>query len=706
MVGGGGRKGRAAGGGDVEAGVGVGALAAEAWGTRGALRRAAFPFVVWAALAGFIDFAAASVVKEIDSEEKLEADPTVPVAAALLLRGVAGIAGSLIAEPGAPGRGARLGALALLAGGSAALVGATWEQTSPLWVPVLVLGIIALPLLNLAAKRLVGTALPVTAGLVLLVQAANRSYGWTGPNVAAPLFYIVALHQALFNVEELLNERYAKSLRIGAASREDAALVPRFEVGKAPNAAEIVASVTRAVHVPVAPRKAPTWVFRLLRCAALVAAFMFFSFEVPASECMDFVMYKSSRMRTKLAKFQMRVQENPNDMDAILMFQSEMNKFTHNLLQEDIVDYMVDYTGAGVFNNVYEDHYGALGLQEGANKRGIKKAFRTLSLTMHPDKHPNDKSAAARFAKIQRANDLLTKPASRIDYKNALGQETIQTLVYVLMVLKVMLPITMAAAALVAPGSLVAGLWDSVKTKVKGGDKKGEDIEEDFKRATAGRALAAAAEARLVTGECRWWAQQLAHAEAADAAGLGGGSAAKDAQREFGNCVKAAGLAAADATNLKSMAEAEVKAALQSLKGSTEAHKALWEARVKAETARAGVQWARAAALIVELRGLGVDFAGAAWSRGEEAATVLAAPAGDAAGKAMAEGVRVAARGVAGAEERRAFLVASLNAFQHRVGQREKSFVLPKLPSDAGRETALPSPSSRGTGVGLRQRKK
>ena len=308
---------------------------------------------------------------------------------------------------------------------------------------------------------------------------------------------------------------------------------------------------------------------------------------------------------------------------------------------------------------------------------------------MHPDKHPNDKNAAARFEKIQRANDMLTKPASRTEYKNALGQETIQTLVYVLLVLKVLVPVTMAAAALVAPGSLVDGLWDTLKKKVKGGDIKGEDIEGDFKRATAGRALAAAAEARLVTGECRWWAQQLAHAEAAAAGGLSGENAAKVAQSEFGACAKAAGLAVADTTNLKAKAEAEVKVALKSLTGSTEAHKALWEARVKAETARAGVQWARAAALIAELRGLGADFGGAAWSRAEEAATGLAAPAGDAAGKAVAEGVRAAVRGVAGADERRAFLVASLNAFQHRAGQREKSFALPKLPSNEGMETTL-----------------
>ena len=93
-----------------------------------------------------------------------------------------------------------------------------------------------------------------------------------------------------------------------------------------------------------------------------------------------------------------------------------------------------------------------------------------------------------------------------------------------------------------------------------------------------------------------------------------------------------------------------------------------------------GLRWARTAALLSELRASpGASYSGTPWSQAEEAARSLAAPAGEAPAKVVAEGLGSAARDISGAEEREAFLVASLQAFQHRVGGREKSFSLPKI---------------------------
>ena len=43
------------------------------------------------------------------------------------------------------------------------------------------------------------------------------------------------------------------------------------------------------------------------------------------------------------------------------------------------------------------DYYEVLGLKKGASEDEIKKAYRRLAKTCHPDLHPNDKDCEARF---------------------------------------------------------------------------------------------------------------------------------------------------------------------------------------------------------------------------------------------------------------------------------------------------------------------
>ena len=59
------------------------------------------------------------------------------------------------------------------------------------------------------------------------------------------------------------------------------------------------------------------------------------------------------------------------------------------------------------------DPYAALGLTKSATAAEIKKAYRKLVRTSHPDLHPDDAGAEARFKTITAAHDLLKDPATR-----------------------------------------------------------------------------------------------------------------------------------------------------------------------------------------------------------------------------------------------------------------------------------------------------
>jgi DnaJ-class molecular chaperone len=59
------------------------------------------------------------------------------------------------------------------------------------------------------------------------------------------------------------------------------------------------------------------------------------------------------------------------------------------------------------------DPYTALGLTSSATAADIKKAYRKLVRTSHPDLHPDDAGAEARFKAVTSAHDLLKDPETR-----------------------------------------------------------------------------------------------------------------------------------------------------------------------------------------------------------------------------------------------------------------------------------------------------
>jgi molecular chaperone DnaJ len=66
-----------------------------------------------------------------------------------------------------------------------------------------------------------------------------------------------------------------------------------------------------------------------------------------------------------------------------------------------------------------KDYYKVLGVSKTAQPDEIKKAYRKLARTHHPDKNASDKASEEKFKQISEAYDVLSDPAKRKDYDEA-----------------------------------------------------------------------------------------------------------------------------------------------------------------------------------------------------------------------------------------------------------------------------------------------
>ncbi|XP_046360535.1 J domain-containing protein-like isoform X1 [Haliotis rufescens] len=63
-----------------------------------------------------------------------------------------------------------------------------------------------------------------------------------------------------------------------------------------------------------------------------------------------------------------------------------------------------------------DDYYQILGCDELSNTEQIVKEYKARVLDCHPDKHPEDPTAAEQFARLQTAKETLCDPESRAKY--------------------------------------------------------------------------------------------------------------------------------------------------------------------------------------------------------------------------------------------------------------------------------------------------
>ena len=62
------------------------------------------------------------------------------------------------------------------------------------------------------------------------------------------------------------------------------------------------------------------------------------------------------------------------------------------------------------------DYYEVLGIDKGASKDDIKKAFRKMALKYHPDRNPGDKEAEEKFKEVNEAYSVLSDDDKRKKY--------------------------------------------------------------------------------------------------------------------------------------------------------------------------------------------------------------------------------------------------------------------------------------------------
>jgi molecular chaperone DnaJ len=67
------------------------------------------------------------------------------------------------------------------------------------------------------------------------------------------------------------------------------------------------------------------------------------------------------------------------------------------------------------------DYYKTLGVDKKASAEEIKKAYRKLARTYHPDRNPDDTRAEERFKEVSQAHDVLGDPEKRKQYDSGTG---------------------------------------------------------------------------------------------------------------------------------------------------------------------------------------------------------------------------------------------------------------------------------------------
>jgi len=63
-----------------------------------------------------------------------------------------------------------------------------------------------------------------------------------------------------------------------------------------------------------------------------------------------------------------------------------------------------------------KDYYAVLGIAKNVDEAGLKKAYRKLVMQYHPDRHPDDPTAAAKMQEVNEAYETLSDAQKRAEY--------------------------------------------------------------------------------------------------------------------------------------------------------------------------------------------------------------------------------------------------------------------------------------------------
>jgi len=77
-------------------------------------------------------------------------------------------------------------------------------------------------------------------------------------------------------------------------------------------------------------------------------------------------------------------------------------------------------------SKVSRDPYTILGISRQSSLSDIKKAYRTLVVKYHPDKHPDDDSAAEQFKEVLSAYGILGSPQEKEEYDRSSSRKSNQ----------------------------------------------------------------------------------------------------------------------------------------------------------------------------------------------------------------------------------------------------------------------------------------
>jgi curved DNA-binding protein CbpA len=67
----------------------------------------------------------------------------------------------------------------------------------------------------------------------------------------------------------------------------------------------------------------------------------------------------------------------------------------------------------------FRNYYRILGLTPTSSSEDIRREYRRLAKEQHPDRHPNDPAATAKFQVLNEAHATLSNPESRAGYDAA-----------------------------------------------------------------------------------------------------------------------------------------------------------------------------------------------------------------------------------------------------------------------------------------------